>query len=63
MAKSKIIKSSSCDNGNHQFIVSNWQYSATAQKANAWTCQWCLVSIDGKSDINKIKDSLHSEIE
>lgn len=59
-AKCKINKSDSCSKGNHQFIVSNWANNGTTQKANAFTCQFCLISVDGILDIEKLKAETHA---
>ncbi len=54
MAKSKIIKQSECESGHHNFIISAWLYTSTTQKANAYTCQRCLLTLEGAHDINKV---------
>lgn len=56
---SKIKKSSECYMGNHLFIVSNWQFTPTYQKANAWTCQRCLITVEGKKDIDTLRGQIH----
>jgi hypothetical protein len=61
MSKCKVIKSKACEIGNHQFIVSNWQVNSTSQKANSWTCQKCLHTIDGKHEVDKMREQIHAE--
>lgn len=57
----KVIRSESCLAGNHNFIVSYWLFDAKSQKANAYTCQKCLLTKSGLSDIEQLKDEIHKE--
>lgn len=60
MAKGKVIRSNDCQNGNHLFIVTNWQFSQTAQKANSFTCQKCLYTVEGAFEVNKLREALNA---
>lgn len=61
MAKPKcnVTKGQDCLAGKHQFIVSNWSFDATKQKANGFTCQFCLISVDGTLEVDKLKSDIH----
>ena len=59
--KRKIVKSVDCQTGNHFFIVSNWVHTPVSQKANSWTCQRCLLTVDGAHEVNKLKEVLHAD--
>ena len=61
MSKCKVVRSKDCAAGNHQFIVSNWLLSMNSQKANAYTCQKCLHTIEGGYDVKKLRDIIHTE--
>ena len=57
----KIVKQKDCENGNHQFVVSQWLFDSKSQKANGWTCQRCLLEVQGKNDICKQRESIHAD--
>lgn len=61
MSKCKVIRNKECTNGNHKFVISNWLITNAFQKANAWTCQKCLHSVEGLKDIIELRESLHAE--
>jgi hypothetical protein len=59
--KRKVVKPDDCKADKHLFIVSNWVHTPTSQKANSWTCQRCLLTVDGAHDVNKLKSELHAD--
>ena len=56
----KVKRGKECSLGNHVFIISNWVVTATSQKANAYTCQKCLHTIEGKFDVDIVRKQIHA---
>jgi hypothetical protein len=54
-----IKKPQECAKGNHIFVISNWNFDTKSQKSNGWTCQKCLLTVEGKSDIDALRAKLH----
>lgn len=61
--KRKVKKCTECEKGNHQFIISNWVVSQTMQKANSYTCQRCLLTVEGNHDVKLLREQIHVERE
>ena len=59
MKPQKVCKSKKCAGGEHMFIVSRWHIVGQMQVSAGFTCQNCLLSVDGKHDIDKLKESVH----
>lgn len=58
MAKAKIEKQNDlCDKGCHKFIVTAWISQSMQQKANAFTCERCLLTVTGANEIQKIREN------
>jgi hypothetical protein len=57
----KIKKPDLCSTGDHHFIVSHWKFDAKKQYAVSYTCQRCLLSIDGNLDVDTVKAILHAK--
>jgi len=54
-----IKKHAECAKGNHLFIISNWAFDTKSQKANAWTCQRCMLTVEGMKDIQALRAKIH----
>ena len=61
MSKAKVKLQKDCEYGNHIFIVSNWKFNSTSQKASAWTCQKCLHTVEGFHDVDRLKEDIQAQ--
>jgi len=53
--KCHVRRPDDCKDGNHVFVVSRWLLGAHQNSASGFTCQKCLLTADGKSEIDKLK--------
>lgn len=59
--KCGVRRGQDCADGNHTFIVSRWLVTGQSQAANGFTCQKCLLTVDGKKDIEELKASINEQ--
>ena len=59
--KCSVKRNQDCADGNHNFIVSRWLVTGQAQAASGFTCQKCLLSVDGKKDIEDLKRQIDEQ--
>ena len=59
----KVKRCKKCDGGEHTFIVSRWHMMGELQAAAGFTCQHCLLAVDGKHDIEKMREAVHESKE
>lgn len=57
--RTRIKKATSCEAGDHNFIVSHWTVKADRQQAISYICQRCLLAIEGKEDLRKVASVMH----
>jgi hypothetical protein len=43
---------------NHEWQISFWQYSKAGQRANCYTCKYCLHTLEGRTAIEAAKHEL-----
>lgn len=55
--------STDCQNGYHKFIVSRWVISSFNKVANAYTCENCLLTIEGGNVINDTRNLIHAKVQ
>ncbi len=53
--KCHVRRAGDCKNGNHNFVVSRWMLSTNQQTANGYTCQRCLLTVEGRNEIEKLR--------
>jgi hypothetical protein len=56
--KCQVKRPEECKTGDHNFIVSRWLLSANQQIGNGFTCTKCLVTYDGRDEIDKIRAAI-----
>jgi len=59
----KAFVGDDCANGLHQFVVSRWSLSSIAQTASGWSCQRCLLVVEGKDQIDIFRAKIHERHE
>lgn len=47
-----------CKAGFHNFIVSRWLNSGLQQAATGFTCQLCLMQVEGRNDLGKLQGAI-----
>jgi hypothetical protein len=52
-----------CSTGNHLFIVSRWLFGPQQQSASGFTCQRCLLTIDGQDKITELRNEIDARSE
>jgi hypothetical protein len=59
MKHCQVRRHDDCKEGNHQFVVSRWLQGQYQQSASGFTCMRCLLSIDGKNDLEKLRAQIN----
>lgn len=62
MGKSK--KETNCSTGNncnHDFIVSNWSFNSTSQRATGYVCKYCLLHINSDEQVQVYRSQLNAQ--
>jgi hypothetical protein len=54
-----VRRHNDCKEGNHQFVVSRWLLGNGQQSASGYTCTRCLLTIDGKSELEKLRNEIN----
>lgn len=56
-----VSRPKGCASGTHRFLISEWRSGPGYERANSYTCQHCLMLIEGDNLVKQTRCALHAD--